>query len=175
MEQPDINLYEEEEEDAAEAMELDAPHGVDHAADGHNGVNGVNGVNGSVGTDDELDERTMKKKKKSVLEPAHTTKSLTLTYEEYKKVSNLLVLHLLKEESKIEGVFWPLRIVWLSVGMSAGRNYPKTSRLLENYGACSCYNKNPLVQSLSMSFSTLCLKICWSRENAIEATHYFFF
>ncbi|CAN7939797.1 unnamed protein product, partial [Ixodes hexagonus] len=80
VEQPDINLYEEEEED--EAMELDAgdvPNGADAVAD---------------------DDRNGKGKKGEKAAEAH--KALTLSYEEYKKVANLLVLHLLKEEARTE-------------------------------------------------------------------------
>ncbi|EEC07094.1 Mcm2/3, putative, partial [Ixodes scapularis] len=86
VEQPDINLYEEEEE--GEAMELDpaaeTPNGVDDAAASRE----VDAA-GSVAPE---------KEKKTEARGA-----LTLSYEEYKKVANLLVLHLLKEEARSEG------------------------------------------------------------------------
>lgn len=92
VEQPDINLYEEEEE--GEAMELDpaaeTPNGVDDAAASRE----VDAA-GSVAPE---------KEKKTEARGA-----LTLSYEEYKKVANLLVLHLLKEEARSEGES-PVRI-----------------------------------------------------------------
>ncbi|XP_029829586.2 DNA replication licensing factor MCM6 [Ixodes scapularis] len=85
VEQPDINLYEEEEE--GEAMELDpaaeTPNGVDDAA-----------VSREV---DAAGSTAPEKEKKTEARGA-----LTLSYEEYKKVANLLVLHLLKEEARSE-------------------------------------------------------------------------
>uniref|UniRef100_A0A6B0VF75 DNA replication licensing factor MCM5 n=1 Tax=Ixodes ricinus TaxID=34613 RepID=A0A6B0VF75_IXORI len=84
VEQPDINLYEEEEEE--EAMELDpaaeTPNGVDTAASRE--------VDAAGSTAPEKGKKT------------EARGALTLSYEEYKKVANLLVLHLLKEEARTE-------------------------------------------------------------------------
>uniref|UniRef100_A0A023GKT4 Putative dna replication licensing factor mcm6 component n=1 Tax=Amblyomma triste TaxID=251400 RepID=A0A023GKT4_AMBTT len=107
VEQPDIHLYEEEEEeeeseadggeDNAEAMEVDEPP--------------VNGVNGDVhGDADDVSDadviRPKHKKKEAAAKKPHLTaaqqKALTLSYEDYKKTANLLVLHLLREESRME-------------------------------------------------------------------------
>ncbi|CAN7952119.1 unnamed protein product, partial [Ixodes pacificus] len=77
VEQPDINLYEEEEEQ--EAMELDP------AAETPNGVEPASREVDAAGS------AAPEKEKKTEARGA-----LTLSYEEYKKVANLLVLHLLK-------------------------------------------------------------------------------
>ncbi|KAG0422862.1 hypothetical protein HPB47_001338 [Ixodes persulcatus] len=82
VEQPDINLYEEEEE---EAMELDP------AAETPNGVEPASReVDAAVSAAPEKEKKT------------EARGALTLSYEEYKKVANLLVLHLLKEEARSE-------------------------------------------------------------------------
>ncbi|CAN7979531.1 unnamed protein product, partial [Ixodes pacificus] len=83
VEQPDINLYEEEEEE--EAMELDP------TAETPNGVEPASREVDAAGS------AAPEKEKKTEARGA-----LTLSYEEYKKVANLLVLHLLKEEARSE-------------------------------------------------------------------------
>ncbi|XP_077525081.1 minichromosome maintenance 6 [Amblyomma americanum] len=105
VEQPDIHLYEEEEEENeaeggegnAEAMQVDEPP--------------VNGVNGDAHDDaDDVSDahviRPKHKKKEAAAKKPHLTaaqqKALTLSYEDYKKTANLLVLHLLREESRME-------------------------------------------------------------------------
>lgn len=101
VEQPDIHLYEEEEEENeaegeenADAMEVDEPP-----------------VNGDArGDGDDVSEigviQPKHKKKEAGAKKPHLTaaqqKALTLSYEDYKRTANVLVLHLLREESRME-------------------------------------------------------------------------
>ncbi|XP_064420055.1 DNA replication licensing factor MCM6 [Latimeria chalumnae] len=73
VETPDVNLEQEEEQ------EEEIPEGIN----GHNIPNGVNGINGHV---DDVN-------KDSVPKP-----SLRLSFTEYRRISNLIVLHLRKAE-----------------------------------------------------------------------------
>lgn len=104
VEQPDIHLYEEEEEEneaegeenAQDAMEVDEPP-----------VNGVAGDAPGDGDDvNDIGVIQPKQKKEESAKKAHLTaaqqKALTLSYEDYKRTANLLVLHLLREESRME-------------------------------------------------------------------------
>ncbi|KAM7401191.1 hypothetical protein PAMA_005402 [Pampus argenteus] len=91
VETPDINLEQEEEMEEEEQQEdgNNVPNGVNGHADGINGhVNGVNGhVNGVNGH----------------AEPASQSKpSLRLSFTEYQRISNLLVLHLRRAEEAEE-------------------------------------------------------------------------
>ncbi|XP_033838507.1 DNA replication licensing factor MCM6 [Periophthalmus magnuspinnatus] len=91
VETPDINLEQEEqmeEEEQQQHEEANMPNGVDgvngvNGINGHDAVNGhLNGVNGHVNGHSE-----------SQLKP-----SLRLSFAEYRRISNLLVLHLRKAE-----------------------------------------------------------------------------
>jgi DNA replication licensing factor MCM6 len=91
VEQPDIHFDDEDDvEMVAVAMEIDAAetngnaevqeNGTENGINGHeNGVEGENGV-----------------------EPVQRKKKLTLSFEEYKKLSNMLVLHMRNEETRVE-------------------------------------------------------------------------
>ncbi|KAL1433892.1 hypothetical protein MTO96_012117 [Rhipicephalus appendiculatus] len=104
VEQPDIHLYEEEEEEneaeggenAQDAMEVDEPPVNGIAEDAHGDGDDVNDI-GVI---------QPKQKKEASAKKPHLTaaqqKALTLSYEDYKKTANLLVLHLLREESRME-------------------------------------------------------------------------
>uniref|UniRef100_A0A665U0B2 DNA replication licensing factor MCM6 n=1 Tax=Echeneis naucrates TaxID=173247 RepID=A0A665U0B2_ECHNA len=79
VETPDINL---EQEDEMEVEQLDEVNGVNGHMDGINGLNEINGhVNGQV-------------------EPSSQKPSLRLSFTEYKRISNLLVLHLRRAEEE---------------------------------------------------------------------------
>lgn len=102
VEQPDIHLYEEEEENEAEddgnvedAMEVDEPPVSGVAGDAHGDGDDVSAI-GVI----------QPKQKEASSKKTHLTaaqqKALTLSYEDYKKTANLLVLHLLREESRME-------------------------------------------------------------------------
>ncbi|XP_029381123.1 DNA replication licensing factor MCM6 isoform X2 [Echeneis naucrates] len=81
VETPDINL---EQEDEMEVEQLDEVNGVNGHMDGINGLNEINGhVNGQV-------------------EPSSQKPSLRLSFTEYKRISNLLVLHLRRAEEAEE-------------------------------------------------------------------------
>lgn len=92
VETPDINLEQEDQmEEEEHHEEVNVPNGVDgvngvNGINGHDGVNGhVNGINGHVnGVNGHTD---------SQVKP-----SLRLSFAEYKRISNLLVLHLRKSE-----------------------------------------------------------------------------
>ncbi|XP_072297163.1 DNA replication licensing factor MCM6 isoform X1 [Eucyclogobius newberryi] len=88
VETPDINLEQEEqmeeEEQHEEGTQTSVPDGV-NGINGHDAVNGVNGVTGVNGH--------MNGHSESQLKP-----SLRLSFAEYKRISNLLVLHLRKAE-----------------------------------------------------------------------------
>ncbi|XP_064462579.1 DNA replication licensing factor MCM6-like [Ornithodoros turicata] len=89
VEQPDINLCEEEEEEAEEPMDTDGMDDLPTPQQLHG-----DGMEGDITDGDKSVPR--KPKHKGV------QKELVLPFEEYKKISNLLVLHLLQEESKAE-------------------------------------------------------------------------
>lgn len=103
VEQPDIHLYEEEEEEneaedvgnVEDAMEVDEPP-----------VNGVAGDTHGDGDDVSAIGVIQPKQKEVSSKKTHLSaaqqKALTLSYEDYKKTANLLVLHLLREESRME-------------------------------------------------------------------------
>uniref|UniRef100_A0A3B4B636 DNA helicase n=1 Tax=Periophthalmus magnuspinnatus TaxID=409849 RepID=A0A3B4B636_9GOBI len=90
VETPDINLEQEEQMEEEEQQQM--PNGVDgvngvNGINGHDAVNGhLNGVNGHVNGHSE-----------SQLKP-----SLRLSFAEYRRISNLLVLHLRKAEEEEE-------------------------------------------------------------------------
>ncbi|XP_072297164.1 DNA replication licensing factor MCM6 isoform X2 [Eucyclogobius newberryi] len=85
VETPDINLEQEEQmEEEEQHEEASVPDGV-NGINGHDAVNGVNGVTGVNGH--------MNGHSESQLKP-----SLRLSFAEYKRISNLLVLHLRKAE-----------------------------------------------------------------------------
>lgn len=104
VEQPDIHLYEEEDEEneaeggenAEDAMEVDEPPVNGIAGDAHGDGDDVNDI-GII---------QPKQKKEASAKKPHLTaaqqKALTLSYEDYKKTANLLVLHLLREETRME-------------------------------------------------------------------------
>ncbi|KAL3249855.1 hypothetical protein MRX96_055790 [Rhipicephalus microplus] len=104
VEQPDIHLYEEEDEEneaeggenAEDAMEVDEPPVNGIAGDAHGDGDDVNDI-GII---------QPKQKKEASAKKPHLTaaqqKALTLSYEDYKKTANLLVLHLLREEARME-------------------------------------------------------------------------
>lgn len=92
VETPDINLEQEDQmEEEEEHEEGNVPNGVDgvngvNGINGHDGVNGhMNGVNGHVNGVNGHSESQVKP-------------SLRLSFAEYKRISNLLVLHLRKSE-----------------------------------------------------------------------------
>lgn len=92
VETPDINLEQEDQmEEEEQQEEGQVPNGVDglngvNGMNGHDGVNGhVNGVNGHVNGVNGHTESQVKP-------------SLRLSFAEYKRISNLLVLHLRKSE-----------------------------------------------------------------------------
>ncbi|KAK7945091.1 hypothetical protein WMY93_000819 [Mugilogobius chulae] len=82
VETPDINLEQEEQmEEEEQHEEANVPNGV-NGINGHDAVNGVNGhVNGVNGHTE-----------------SQPKPSLRLSFAEYKRISNLLVLHLRKSE-----------------------------------------------------------------------------
>ncbi|KAF3699002.1 Zygotic DNA replication licensing factor mcm6-B [Channa argus] len=89
VETPDINLEQEDELDEEEEQQQEGehiPNGLNGHVNGHmEGVNGhVNGVNGHTGPG------------------SHPKPSLRLSFPEYKRISNLLVLHLRKTEEAEE-------------------------------------------------------------------------
>lgn len=92
VETPDINLEQEDQmEEEEQQEEGQIPNGVDglngvNGMNGHDGMNGhVNGVNGHVNGVNGHTESQVKP-------------SLRLSFAEYKRISNLLVLHLRKSE-----------------------------------------------------------------------------
>ncbi|XP_026230988.1 DNA replication licensing factor MCM6 [Anabas testudineus] len=94
VETPDINL--EHEEELGEEEEEEQQQEGDHTPNGVNGVNGhvnghVEGVNGHVNGVNGHAEPGV-----------HTKSSLRLSFTEYKRISNLLVLHLRKAEEAEE-------------------------------------------------------------------------
>lgn len=78
VEQPDIHLYEEEEEEQLQ----------------------MNGINGSADDDEKMEVDAEPKSKSQ--ESSKEMKTLKLSYEAYKSLSNLLIMYLLKEEGKAE-------------------------------------------------------------------------
>ncbi|XP_023241991.1 DNA replication licensing factor MCM6-like [Centruroides sculpturatus] len=80
VEQPDINLYEEEDEDQ-EHLEM-------------------NDINGDAEEHEKMEVDGESKPKDQV--PSKEIKTLKLSYEAYKSLSNLLVMYLQREESKAE-------------------------------------------------------------------------
>ena len=64
-------------------------------------VNGVNGLNGDIG----MDEGDLDKPVHPVApeKPAASTRKIRVTYEEYKSISNLLILHLRQVEETSPG------------------------------------------------------------------------
>ena len=64
-------------------------------------VNGVNGMNGDL----EMDEGDLDKPVHPIApeKPAVSTRKIRVTYEEYKTISNLLILHLRQSEETSPG------------------------------------------------------------------------
>lgn len=97
VETPDINLEQEDEMEEEEQQEEGAniPNGVNgvNGVNGHvNGINGhANGINGHVNGVNGHDEPSSQSKP-----------SLRLSFTEYRRISNLLVLHLRKAEDAEE-------------------------------------------------------------------------
>uniref|UniRef100_A0A3B4TK49 DNA replication licensing factor MCM6 n=1 Tax=Seriola dumerili TaxID=41447 RepID=A0A3B4TK49_SERDU len=89
VETPDINLEQEEELEEEEQQEE-----VNGHVDGVNGINGINGhVNGINGHVNGVNGHA---------EPGSQKPSLRLSFPEYKRISNLLVLHLRRAEEEEE-------------------------------------------------------------------------
>lgn len=59
----------------------------------------TNGVNGNAHMDDQSDEQKDQPEK----EPVKTTKKIRVTYEEYRTISNLLILHMRQQEEADKG------------------------------------------------------------------------
>lgn len=93
VETPDINLEQEEEMEEEEEEQQEDGNNVPNGVNGHaDGINGhVNGIDGHVnGIDGHADHA------------AHPKASLRLSFAEYKRISNLLVLHLRRAEDAEE-------------------------------------------------------------------------
>jgi DNA replication licensing factor MCM6 len=70
------------------------------AGEGEDGmVNGVNGLNGDLGIDEGDMDKPIAPEKPS----AASTRKIRVTYEEYKSISNLLILHLRQMEEMSPG------------------------------------------------------------------------
>ncbi|XP_022610782.1 DNA replication licensing factor MCM6 [Seriola dumerili] len=98
VETPDINLEQEEElEEEEQQEEGNIPNGV-NGVNGHvDGVNGINGINGHVnGINGHVNGVN------GHAEPGSQKPSLRLSFPEYKRISNLLVLHLRRAEEAEE-------------------------------------------------------------------------
>ncbi|KAM4727618.1 DNA replication licensing factor MCM6 [Anableps anableps] len=92
VETPDINLEQEEETEEEEQQQQDDGNNVPNGVNGHvDGINGhVNGINGLDGVNGHADHGAQPKP------------SLRLSFAEYKRISNLLVLHLRRAEDAEE-------------------------------------------------------------------------
>ena len=64
-------------------------------------VNGVNGVNGDLGIDEGHLDKPIAPEKPAAAAPS--TRKIRVTYEEYKSISNLLILHLRQMEETSPG------------------------------------------------------------------------
>ena len=70
------------------------------AGEGEDGmVNGVNGINGDLGIDEGHLDKPIAPEKPA----APSTRKIRVTYEEYKSISNLLILHLRQMEETSPG------------------------------------------------------------------------
>lgn len=100
VETPDINLEQEDEmEEEEQHEEGNIPNGV-NGINGHDGVNGhVNGVNGHVnGVNGHVNGVNGHMTGVNGHTESQVKPSLRLSFTEYKRISNLLVLHLRKAE-----------------------------------------------------------------------------
>lgn len=70
-----------------------------HVGDGNHMTNGVNGVNGDADKDDQSDEHKEQPEKQQT-----KTKKIRVTYEEYRTISNLLILHMRQQEEADKGI-----------------------------------------------------------------------
>lgn len=97
METPDINLEQDDELEEEEEQQEDG-NAVPNGVNGLNGVNGVNGVNGHVnGINGHVNGVNGHAESGSQPKP-----SLRMSFNEYRRVSNLLVLHLRRAEEAEE-------------------------------------------------------------------------
>ncbi|CAL8278304.1 unnamed protein product [Lota lota] len=96
VETPDINLEQDdpmEEEEEQEEQPQENGQGVPNGVNGTNGTDGTNGTNGTNGTDGVSGHS----------EPgSQVNPSLRLSFAEYRRISNLLVLHLRRAEEAEE-------------------------------------------------------------------------